>query len=262
MLAGSWRSGRVRWLGAWAEQREDFSAPGTTLSTSSTTPRLPSAHCRRRPTAALTRNIHSRSFIAAMRLSHAIASLILLTPAFAAVAPPATQCGLPFHAPCYDNAPRPWRRISDAIIRKIWGISEKQHAVGAQVGDTPLAGTPSSKLLARYGQDIVMRFTIRTADEASALAEAADVLFLDVWEFNDNWVDIRIAKDVVRRARDTTRLFTDTFTGPFTARPPPTISPDVSRCLDAGLRTHTGHLRFLPVPPFLHTVSQRPLFFS
>lgn len=42
-----------------------------------------------------------------------------------------------------------------------------------------------------------MRFNISSADEASALAEASDILFLDVWEFNENWVDIRIAKDVV-----------------------------------------------------------------
>ena len=72
--------------------------------------------------------------------------------------------------------------------------------MGAPSGEAPIAGgVPSGKLLARYGEDIVMRFNISSADEASALAEASDILFLDVWEFNENWVDIRIAKDVVSK---------------------------------------------------------------
>lgn len=70
--------------------------------------------------------------------------------------------------------------------------------LGTPSGEAPVAGgVPSGRLLARYGEDIVMRFNISSADEASALAEASDILFLDVWEFNENWVDIRIAKDVV-----------------------------------------------------------------
>lgn len=57
--------------------------------------------------------------------------------------------------------------------------------------------SPPSKLLARYGEDMVLRFNVSTEYEAEKLAEAASTLFLDVWEFNDNWVDIRLAKDVV-----------------------------------------------------------------
>ena len=45
---------------------------------------------------------------------------------------------------------------------------------------------------------MVLRFKIQAAEEAHALAEATHVLFLDVWEFNDEWVDIRLSKDVVR----------------------------------------------------------------
>jgi extracellular matrix protein 14 len=44
---------------------------------------------------------------------------------------------------------------------------------------------------------MVLRFRITTAEEARALAEAADILYLDVWEYADDWVDIRMAKDVV-----------------------------------------------------------------
>ncbi len=43
----------------------------------------------------------------------------------------------------------------------------------------------------------MLRFTVTTEDEVKALAEATNILFLDIWEFNDDWVDIRIAKDVV-----------------------------------------------------------------
>jgi len=61
------------------------------------------------------------------------------------------------------------------------------------------AGTRhSSPLAARYGQDIVLRFSISTVEEANAIAEAAENLYLDIWGFCDGWVDIRLAKDVVR----------------------------------------------------------------
>jgi extracellular matrix protein 14 len=170
-------------------------------------------------------------------LSFVIASLFLLSPSLIAAAPPTTQCGHPFHAPCHEHVPRPWRRISDAIIRKIWGLPEKQHASPGQSGDVPVGGgAPSGKLLARYGQDIVMRFTIRTAEEASALAEAADVLFLDVWEFSDNWVDIRIAKDVVSEARVTALQPTTTdimLTGTVSAWTSSFLPSEIARCPDA-----------------------------
>lgn len=70
--------------------------------------------------------------------------------------------------------------------------------MGAGSDGTEATGdTPDRNLLARYGEDMVLRFNISNAEEASALAEASDILFLDVWEFNEDWVDIRIAKDVV-----------------------------------------------------------------
>jgi extracellular matrix protein 14 len=52
-------------------------------------------------------------------------------------------------------------------------------------------------LSAKYGKDVVLRFNLSTAEEEKALAEAADVLLLDVWEFTNNWADIRISQDDV-----------------------------------------------------------------
>ena len=43
----------------------------------------------------------------------------------------------------------------------------------------------------------MLRFKIKTDDEIKALAEAVDILYLDVWEVAEEWVDIRIAKDMV-----------------------------------------------------------------
>lgn len=63
-----------------------------------------------------------------------------------------------------------------------------------------LSGSPlPSTLLAKYGGNVVLRFNLSTAAEEGALAEAADTLFLDVWEFNNNWADIRLREDDVGR---------------------------------------------------------------
>ncbi len=43
----------------------------------------------------------------------------------------------------------------------------------------------------------MLRFKARTDEEIKALAEAVDILYLDVWEVAVEWVDIRVAKDVV-----------------------------------------------------------------
>lgn len=122
-------------------------------------------------------------------------SLLLLGPALT-IAAPHDNVRFPSDAPAsHAHAPRPWRRLSDSIIRRIWGLPEKQKSFGGAEGvSIDVSGT---RLDTRYGEDVVLRFKIQTAEEAAALAEAVDVLFLDVWEFNDDWADLRIAKDVV-----------------------------------------------------------------
>jgi extracellular matrix protein 14 len=122
----------------------------------------------------------------------ALLSLLLLAPSLATAAP--HDAGT--YAATHNASPRPWRRLSDAIIRRIWKLPEDQQSLGGQ--DTHSAGDAlGDKLAAQYSEDVVLRFRIGTAEEASALADAADVLFLDVWEFNEDWADLRLSKDVV-----------------------------------------------------------------
>ncbi|KFY48752.1 hypothetical protein V495_01059 [Pseudogymnoascus sp. VKM F-4514 (FW-929)] len=100
--------------------------------------------------------------------------------------------------------------LRDTAIEIIFGVQPKTEtstststAVGqANVQTTPSQRRPSSAqlpdtLLAKYGGDVVLRFNITTVEEEAALAEAADTLFLDVWEFTNNWADIRLAEDDV-----------------------------------------------------------------
>lgn len=87
-----------------------------------------------------------------------------------------------------------FRRLRDSIIEKIWSIPSKP----AQE-TFPLSHSIRlpENFKARYGNDAVLRFEVRTEDEAKALSEAAGILYLDVWQATDDWVDIRIAKEVV-----------------------------------------------------------------
>lgn len=88
-------------------------------------------------------------------------------------------------------------RLRDGLIRSVWSIPSCNGERGAS-NDVKSAAPPPSTLLARYGGDVVLRFSINSPEEAAALTEAVHVLFLDVWEFNADWVDIRLAKEVVR----------------------------------------------------------------
>jgi len=131
------------------------------------------------------------------RPTFALLSLLLLGPALSTAAP--RDAGT--HSTTYTQPPRPWRRLSDAIIRKIWrlpdSVKSADGATAHPAGAHAEGSGPGDRLVAQYSEDIVLRFTVRTAEEASALADAADILFLDVWEFNEDWADVRMHKHVV-----------------------------------------------------------------
>lgn len=97
--------------------------------------------------------------------------------------------------------PASWRRFTNRIISTLWKVPSLQSPCHEKVRARPITAAAESRagrLAARYGQDIVVRFNVSTAAEARAIAEATEDLYLDVWAFNDDYVDIRLAKSIVR----------------------------------------------------------------
>lgn len=86
--------------------------------------------------------------------------------------------------------------LRDTAVEKVFGIPPKAARTGADKASRPSAQLPGN-LLAKHGGDVVLRFNITTPLEEQQLAEAADTLFLDVWEFTSNWADIRLSQDDV-----------------------------------------------------------------
>lgn len=90
--------------------------------------------------------------------------------------------------------------LRDTAIEKIFGLPREDTKVGGNKPSASLRPTNTqlpATLLAKYGGDVVLRFNLSTPQEEQALAEAADTLFLDVWEFTNNWADIRLRQDDV-----------------------------------------------------------------
>ncbi|KAK4546613.1 hypothetical protein LTR36_001830 [Oleoguttula mirabilis] len=133
-----------------------------------------------------------------MRPSHAAwlaLPVALLSSLVAAVPSPAAyQDQQAFAAPALPERSR-WRTLSGRLIGSIWGVPKADIGNAAKILKTNAQAPPHT--LARYGGDVVLRFNISTAEEAKGLAEAADTLLLDVWEFSQDWVDIRLSKDIV-----------------------------------------------------------------
>lgn len=87
---------------------------------------------------------------------------------------------------------RPWTRLRDSVIERIWGISKEK-----QTCSKPGSRLPQPKAWSRYSSDVVLRFELQQPDQVEALSEAIDILLLDVWDSTDEFVDIRLAKEVV-----------------------------------------------------------------
>lgn len=85
-------------------------------------------------------------------------------------------------------------RICGGIIEAVWPYYKSSPSRNSQ---SPTTSARASKLQSRYGDDVVLRFKIKTEEEAKQFAEAVDTLFLDVWEASKDWADVRISKKVL-----------------------------------------------------------------
>lgn len=93
-------------------------------------------------------------------------------------------------------------RLRDRLVTSIWTVPERCHDVGK--AQSIALSNPPGTIVSRYKDDVVLRFTIGSEEEARALREAAHVLFLDIWDFTAKWADIRLATDVVGIPRPST----------------------------------------------------------
>lgn len=95
------------------------------------------------------------------------------------------------------SPPGLWVKLRDSIIEAIWGVPGRHDRPTTSRKLLTYNSPAPSSLRARYGDDVVLRFSIRSASDVKALVEASAILFLDVWASTGEWVDIRLAKDVV-----------------------------------------------------------------
>ncbi|KAI5208653.1 hypothetical protein E4T39_01418 [Aureobasidium subglaciale] len=118
------------------------------------------------------------------------ASSLVLVVASTLLAP--TASAVPSHPQLSPSSQQPshrsaWRSVTDAIVRTVWS--------------PPTNSRPESQVNAlphyKHSDDVVVRFNISSSKDATSLADAADTLFLDLWEFTDDWVDIRLQKDLI-----------------------------------------------------------------
>lgn len=93
-----------------------------------------------------------------------------------------------------------WRTVANDIIRRIWPVAQVERSFEAEWEEINAAVSADEKRVsAGYGGEMVVRFRINTHEEAQALATASQRLFLDVWEMNNDWVDILLTEKVVSK---------------------------------------------------------------
>ncbi|KAK0635439.1 hypothetical protein B0T17DRAFT_485659 [Bombardia bombarda] len=93
------------------------------------------------------------------------------------------------HAPDGRHTTTLWTRLRESATELLFGRP-------------PVAKSnillPNAAQKSQYGKDVVLRFNVTNSDEEAALASATDqLLFLDVWAFTREFVDIRLDKEYV-----------------------------------------------------------------
>lgn len=102
----------------------------------------------------------------------------------------------------FKSGPSWTSNVRNRVVERIFGspptIAEKRHGRGNHPhGQTqhPLVIKPTQ--FSRFANDVVLRFNISSVEEARALAEASEVMFMDVWSATKEHVDIRMDRNVV-----------------------------------------------------------------
>ena len=137
---------------------------------------------------------------------------------------------------------RPWlSRVRDRVVKSIWRLSPSEVSTVTSA-QKPKEVEASPAVLARYGGDVVLRFKIKSQEEARALSKAVNVLFLDVWEFTAEWVDVRLSKDVVSPLLNLlpgslqhahTPLMHDLAQAIYESYPAPALTPPLAQTRDS-----------------------------
>lgn len=135
---------------------------------------------------------------AALWLSAADAAIIpdsLVRRSTAAEPAPSTPQLIPQSVAGDEEDSRRWStRIRDTVVGKLFGKADRH----GRRREKQKYLSQTSKIISQYDGDVVLRFNLSSPEEARALAEASNILYLDVWSTTKTHADIRMAEAMVR----------------------------------------------------------------
>jgi len=130
---------------------------------------------------------------------------------------------------------RPWTALRDWVIQTIWRINDQTKDRHSFIKSSGTTTAPSPRQFGRYAEEVVLRFNISNEEEATKLAEVSSTLFLDIWEFTDDWVDVRLSQKVVGGFRPPTNAnAANNCAGAVYAQTPTRIASKKPRAINAG----------------------------